>query len=95
MSDILKTAIILTYNCPKHDIDEALRRKGRLQMDYEFKNLSKEDSIRLATHLKFPENVIEEKITCGMSLADIYNIQEEIDFSENTDSKSRIIGFGK
>lgn len=40
LSDILKTSVIVTYNCPKQDVDDALKRKGRLQMDYEFSALS-------------------------------------------------------
>lgn len=94
MSDIVKTAIILTYNCPKQDIDDALKRKGRLQMDYEFKLLSKEDSIKLAQHLKYPQEIIEKEITDEMSLADIYNLQTKVDFYEKKNTEKRVIGFG-
>lgn len=95
MSDIMKTAIILTYNCPKQDIDDALRRKGRLQMDYEFGLLKKDDAIRLAQSLNFPQEFIDEEIKEDMSLADIYNLKTKVDFQEKKEEKSdRIIGFG-
>jgi hypothetical protein len=95
MSDIMKTAIILTYNCPKQDIDEALRRKGRLQMDYEFGLLSLEDAHKLAMSLKYPKQLIEKEIKEPMSIADIYNLQTKVEFYEKKEPKDRIIGFGK
>ena len=96
MSDIMKTAIILTYNCPKQDIDEALRRKGRLQMDYEFGLLKVEDAIKLAKSLNFPEEFIDEEIKEDISLADIYNLKTKVDFQEKKEQKSdRIMGFGR
>jgi hypothetical protein len=96
MSDIMKTAIILTYNCPKQDIDEALRRKGRLQMDYEFGLLKVEDAIKLAQSLNFPQEFIDEEIKEDMSLADIYNLKTKVDFQEKKEQKSdRIMGFGR
>ena len=95
MSDIMKIAIILTYNCPKQHIDEALRRKGRLLVDYEFKPLSKDDAIALAKFLEYPDDFIEEKITEEMALADIYNLKMEIDFQGKKKDVERVIGFGK
>lgn len=95
MSDIMKTAIILTYNCSKQDIDEALRRKGRLQIDYEFTPLPKKDAIRLAETLNYPKDFIKEEIKDSMSLADIYNLQTKIEFQEKKEKHDRIVGFGK
>jgi hypothetical protein len=94
MSDIMKTAIVLTYNCSKQDIDEALRRKGRLQVDYEFDLLSKEDATALAESLKYPTEIIEEEIKDKMSLADIYNLKTKVDFYEKKVETDRVIGFG-
>lgn len=94
MSDIVKTSIILTYNCSKQDIDEALRRKGRLQMDYEFRLLTKEESINLAKSLKYPDEIIEKEITGETSLADIYNLQVKVDYYEKKKSEKKAIGFG-
>ena len=95
MSDIMKTAIILTYNCPKQDIDEALRRKGRLQIDYEFNLLPKKDALKLAHTLNYPSDFIDEEITKDMSLADIYNLQTKIEFQEKKEKHDRVVGFGK
>jgi hypothetical protein len=95
MSDIMKTAIILTYNCPKQDIDEALRRKGRLQIDYEFNLLPKKDALKLAHTLNYPSDFIKEEITGDMSLADIYNLQTKIEFQEKKEKHDRVVGFGK
>ena len=95
MSDIMKTAIVLTYNCPKQDIDEALRRKGRLQVDYEFDLLSKKDAIALAESLKYPTEIIEEEIKGNMSLADIYNLKTKVDFFEKKVDHDCVIGFGR
>lgn len=94
MSDIMKTSIIVTYNCSKYDIDDALKRKGRLQMDYEFGPLSIEDSHSLARSLNFPEDFIREEIKEPTSLADIYNLQTKVDFLNKKESSKRVIGFG-
>jgi hypothetical protein len=96
MSDILKTSVILTYNCPKNEIDSALRRKGRLQVDYEFTTLNVTDSKKLAKSLKYSKKSIEA-ITKAMSVADIYNLEKDVDLNEEKikDEKERIVGFGK
>jgi len=96
MSDILKTSVILTYNCPKNEIDSALRRKGRLQVDYEFGALPITDAKKLAKTLKYSKKTID-KITKAMSVADIYNLEKDVDLNEEKikDDKERIIGFGK
>jgi len=98
LSDILKTSVIVTYNCPKQDIDDALKRKGRLQAEYEFNALSIEDAKKLAKSLKYPKKFIEEKITEPLSISDIYNLEKEVDLYGNKNKKresERIIGFGK
>jgi SpoVK/Ycf46/Vps4 family AAA+-type ATPase len=92
LGDILKCPIILTYNCPKQDVDEALRRKGRLQIDYEFGPLDMEDSKKLAKHLGFSKQEIEENITNKMVIADIYNLLHKPEKSEK--KKEKKIGFG-
>jgi hypothetical protein len=96
MSDILKTSVILTYNCPKNEIDSALRRKGRLQVDYEFGALSVTDSKKLAKSLKLSKKTIEN-ITKPMSVADIYNLEKDVDLNEEKikDGKERIVGFAR
>lgn len=92
LGDILKCPIILTYNCSKNDIDDALRRKGRLQVDYEFGPLSIEESKKLAKKLGFTKKEIEEKITKEMTLAEIYNLTKKTELSEA--KEERVIGFG-
>ena len=96
MSDILKTSVILTYNCPKNEIDSALRRKGRLQVDYEFTALSITDSKKLAKSLKYSKKTIDG-ITKAMSVADIYNLEKDVDLNEEkiNNDPERVIGFGK
>ncbi len=95
LSDILKTSVIVTYNCPKQDVDDALKRKGRLQMDYEFTALTEADAKKLAKHLKYPKKVIEEKIKGPLTLSEIYNIEKETEFyGESKKEEQKRIGFG-
>jgi hypothetical protein len=93
LGDILKCPIILTYNCPKQDIDDALKRKGRLQIDYEFGNLSNEDSKKLAKHLGFSKKQIEENIVDDMAIANIYNLTKKTEMTDKKPEK-KVIGFG-
>jgi hypothetical protein len=97
LSDILKTSVILTYNCPRSEIDSALKRKGRLQVDYEFDLLTIEDSKKLAKHLKHSKKTID-KITEPMSVADIYNLEKDVDLSETSEKNKeydRVVGFAQ
>jgi len=93
LGDILRCPLILTYNCPKQDIDEALRRKGRLQVDYEFGPLEIEDAKKLAKHLGFSKKEIEENITKKMVIAEIYNLTKKTEMGETKKEEKRI-GFG-
>jgi energy-coupling factor transporter ATP-binding protein EcfA2 len=93
LGDILRCPLILTYNCPKQDIDEALRRKGRLQVDYEFGPLEIEDAKKLAKHLGFSKKEIEENITKKMVIAEIYNLTKKTEMGE-TKKEEKKIGFG-
>ena len=94
LSDILKTSVIVTYNCPKQDVDDALKRKGRLQVDYEFTALSIDDSKKLAKKLKYSKKTIEEKITSPMTLNEIYNLQKEVEYhGEVKKETQKRIGF--
>jgi hypothetical protein len=87
MSDILKTAVILTYNCSRQEVDEALKRKGRLRVDYEFGNLKASDAKKLAEHLKYPASLIEEEIKKDISLADVYNLKDKVNFYEEKEEE--------
>lgn len=81
ISDILNIKLICTFNTNINNIDPALIRKGRLSLKYEFKKLSKEKCRKIAN-----DNSINE----DMSLANVYNIKEENDFSKKNQKK---IGF--
>lgn len=72
LSSMLKIGIILTFNTHVKNIDKATLRKGRLQAEWEFKNLSIENARRLAKKLGKNPNKIEKE----MSLADIYGLDD-------------------
>lgn len=80
ISDVLKIKLICTFNTSLNKIDEALLRPGRLKLKYEFKKLSKEKASKLLGY----------EATKEMLLAEIYNINQENDFSKKQQNK---IGF--
>ena len=79
LANALKTKFICTFNTGLDKIDEALLRKGRLKLKYEFEKLDLEKTKALCPEAKEP-----------MTLADIYNIDRENDFSRKIKTK---IGF--
>ena len=78
IADVLGIKIICTFNTSLKNIDKALLRKGRLSLKYEFKKLSKDKVKKLIG--------VEKEMT----LADIYNNDEENDYSKKETKK---IGF--
>jgi len=72
LGDCLKIQIIATFNMEKKLIDPALLRKGRLIAEHKFDNLSIEETNQLLQHLG--SSFVSEE---GLTLADIYNIDEE------------------
>ena len=80
IGDLMKVKFICTFNCPVEEIDEALTRKGRLKVKYEFKELSLEKT-----------KAIIPEATEPMTLADIYNYTKKNDFSKK---EKKAIGFG-
>jgi hypothetical protein len=90
LGDVLKLNIIVTYNCDRGDIDEALLRRGRLKAEHSFKLLDKEQAKKLINHLKLDIEVEED-----MSLADIYNFKKEEELIGNREelNKKKVIGF--
>jgi hypothetical protein len=90
LGDVLKLNIIVTYNCDREDIDEALLRRGRLKAEHSFKLLSKDQAKKLVDHLKLGIKVEED-----MSLADIYNYKKEEELIGNREelNKKKVIGF--
>jgi hypothetical protein len=67
LGDVLKLNVIVTYNCDRQDIDEALLRKGRLKAEYSFMGLNKENAHRLIKKLDL--NIEAQD---NMTLADIF-----------------------
>jgi hypothetical protein len=92
MADILKTAIIVTFNSNEKTIDKAIKRKGRTMVDYKFEKLSVEDAHKLAKALKFKKEHIEE-IKEPMTLTDIYNLKDQNSFLEENEEEEKFIGF--
>lgn len=72
LSDCLAIQIIATFNTSRELIDKALLRKGRLIAEWKFDKLSVEDTNKLLKSLGREPNA-----TSPMSLADIYNADEE------------------
>jgi hypothetical protein len=67
LGDILKLNVIVTYNCDRQDIDDALLRKGRLKAEYSFMGLSEKNAARLIKKLD-----LDIKAEDNMTLADIF-----------------------
>jgi ATP-dependent 26S proteasome regulatory subunit len=67
LGDVLKLNVIVTYNCDRQDIDEALLRKGRLKAEYSFQGLKKHQAEKLIKTLD-----LDLKADDNMTLADIY-----------------------
>ena len=87
LGDILNISIIATFNMDKEKIDSALLRKGRLIAEHKFDKLNVDDTNILIKHLGM-NNVVTE----GMTLADIYNINTE---QYKTEVDKPKIGFGR
>ena len=82
LGDCLSIQIIATFNMKREKIDQALLRKGRLIAEHKFGKLNTEETNKLLKTLGKEQEVSEP-----MTLADIYNIDEEVFKSNNTNSK--------
>lgn len=89
-ADIAATSIIATYNCDRNLIDPALLRKGRMKAEYKFNRLTVEKSQKLMDKLGN-----DVTIDVPMTLADIYNHEQQYTNEERKDTKKRMVGFGK
>lgn len=85
ISDALNLQVICTFNCEINDIDTALRRKGRLLVEYQIQKLAIDKSNNLLSELG--KNKTTNK---PMSLAEIYN---ELPNTFNIKEKDSKIGF--
>jgi ATP-dependent 26S proteasome regulatory subunit len=65
--------VIATFNMKREKIDQALLRKGRLIAEHKFTKLTIDESNNLLKHIGK-----EGTVTESMTLADIYNIDEEL-----------------
>lgn len=83
----MNISIIATFNTDKEKIDPALLRKGRLKLCHEFGKLNLESAKSLAKSL----NLDESKITESMTLADIYHLEEQNQYSQ---PEKKVMGFG-
>lgn len=79
IAESMKIKFICTFNCNLDEVDEALLRKGRLSLKYEFKELSLEKT-----------KAIYKDATEPMTLADAHNALNKNDFSIK---KTKKIGF--
>lgn len=70
LGDSLNIKFICTFNSDLSSIDNALLRKGRLKVKYEFGNLTPEKTLKLGTSLGIPEEELKGK---SLPLCDIYN----------------------
>lgn len=69
LADMFNIHFIFTFNAHINNIDEALLRKGRLTLKYEFKELSEDKTTKLTKKLGV-------KIPTKSTLAEIYNESE-------------------
>ena len=90
LGDVLKLNIIVTYNCQRAEIDDALLRRGRLKAEHSFNLLSKDNAKLLVKTLNLDVEVKDD-----MSLADIYNYKKEEELIGKKDelNKRPVIGF--
>ena len=86
LGSLLNFHTIATFNTDLKNIDSALKRKGRLKVDWRFDKLSIENSDKLAEKLK----IKDFKAIEPMSLADIYFMNDQIKAEEEDQRK---IGF--
>jgi energy-coupling factor transporter ATP-binding protein EcfA2 len=90
LKDLLNISIFVTFNASNiDDLDKALLRKGRLKAMYKFDYLSIADSQFLLDKLGK-----SKKATEPMTLADIYNVDEEVDLGGEIIESKRSFGFG-
>lgn len=72
LADALNLLIICTFNTDMNNIDKALLRKGRLLIQYQFKELSLEKTKVLA------DKLYGTKVDKPMVLSDIYNLEYDL-----------------
>lgn len=86
LSDIFNIQILATFNCKISEIDEALKRKGRIIAEYEFKELAVDKAQKLSDKLGFNSQISKPTV-----LTDVFN-QTEQDFKKKETGR---VGFVK
>ncbi len=84
----LNIQVIATFNMAILNIDQAVIRRGRCRMLYEFKKLSEDKTTQLLSDLKINHHIDEKSLT----LAEIYNQSETFDIDIKKKA-SKTIGF--
>ncbi len=79
LASVIKCKFICTFNTDLKNIDDAIKRKGRMKLKYEFKKLACDKCKK-----------IESSVNEPMTIADLIHIKKENDFSK---SKKKKIGF--
>jgi hypothetical protein len=87
VGDLVQSKFIFTFNTNLSKIDKALLRKGRMKLNYEFTTLKGDDLKNLMEKKNLPYT--EENLKKGLSLAEIYNLEEK-DYQRE---EKRKIGF--
>ena len=88
VGDLVQCKFIFTFNTNLSKIDKALLRKGRMKLNYEFKKLYGDDL--KAVMNKLEKEVTEKQLQGGMTLAEIYNSEDD---NYLTTGKKDKIGF--
>ena len=78
LANVINCKFICTFNTDLNNIDDAIKRKGRMKLKYEFKKLS---------HDKVKNIIGDDK---DMTIADVVYAKHENDFSKKIQKK---IGF--
>ena len=89
LSDVLNLKIICTFNTDIKNLDKALLREGRLLGIHRFEALPAENANKIAKL-----NKIEREFEVPATLAQIYNVPLNEDFSDFS-VRQKKIGFGK
>lgn len=84
LGDSMHLKFICTFNADLQHIDQALLRKGRLKVKYEFKDLER-DKVKAI----FKKLGIDESNAKNMPLCDVYNFEEDNGGKQN----NRKVGF--
>ena len=88
LGEAVKIQVICTFNTDYENLDDALKRKGRLKFRHHFDKLSIEDAQAVVNSLGKSHTVTEE-----MTLSDIYNLEKTDEGFDDKSSKQTKIGF--